>query len=225
MSTLAYGGWALAAGVMIPVMAALNGSLGRVLGSAAWAAAILFGVGLIATLGVALTSAPLSVGGVAQRPSRTLCRRAHCRILRFDRDLSDAAVRRGPYHPMRRRRPDHDSGRDRQLRLVRGSGAAARSEAGNRLGHDPRRTNCRGSEPAKLATETPRTYLGVVWARMPAVLAFMEANGSSIGYVNAHFVSVGSVERRRSAAGPRQAAAGRCRSSRPALACGSVIRA
>ena len=50
MNAWGYGVWAFAAGVLIPVMAALNGGLGRAIGSAAWAAVILFTVALAASL-------------------------------------------------------------------------------------------------------------------------------------------------------------------------------
>ncbi len=48
-----YAAWAFAAGALIPVMAALNGGLGRTLGSGPWAAVVLFAVGLCASLAVA----------------------------------------------------------------------------------------------------------------------------------------------------------------------------
>jgi transporter family-2 protein len=58
MTALAFGVWAFAAGVLIPVMATLNGGLGRGLGSAEWAAVILFAVALAASLLVALVRLP-----------------------------------------------------------------------------------------------------------------------------------------------------------------------
>jgi transporter family-2 protein len=52
----AYGAWAFAAGMLIPVMAALNGTFGRAISSPTWAAAVLFVVGLVATVPIALVS-------------------------------------------------------------------------------------------------------------------------------------------------------------------------
>jgi transporter family-2 protein len=57
MTTLTYAAWAFAAGALIPVMAALNGGLGRGLGSPVWATVVLFGIGLAASLIVAALSA------------------------------------------------------------------------------------------------------------------------------------------------------------------------
>jgi transporter family-2 protein len=57
MTTLTYAAWAFAAGVLIPVMAALSGGLGRGLGSPEWATVVLFGIGLAASLIVATPSA------------------------------------------------------------------------------------------------------------------------------------------------------------------------
>ena len=51
-----YGPWAFAAGMLIPVMAALNGSLGRAISSPAWAAVTLFALGLAITLLFALAT-------------------------------------------------------------------------------------------------------------------------------------------------------------------------
>ena len=54
MATWIYAVWAFAAGVLIPVMATLSGSLGRVLGSGEWAAVVVFGVAFAACLAFAL---------------------------------------------------------------------------------------------------------------------------------------------------------------------------
>lgn len=66
--------WAFAAGALIPVMAALNGGLGRALGSGPWATVVLFAVGLCASLAVALAAggpAPLQLLGQG-RPAQYL---------------------------------------------------------------------------------------------------------------------------------------------------------
>ncbi len=52
----AFAGWAFAAGMLIPVMAALNGALGRAIGSPTWAAVALFAIGLVATLAFTLAT-------------------------------------------------------------------------------------------------------------------------------------------------------------------------
>ena len=73
MGNLQYGAWAFAAGVLIPVMAAWNGALGRALGSTTWAAAILFAVGLAATLPLALANGGWPADGLARaRPEQFL---------------------------------------------------------------------------------------------------------------------------------------------------------
>jgi len=56
MTAWTYGAWAFAAGVLIPVMAILNGGLGRAIGSSSWAAVVLFAVALAAALAVAALS-------------------------------------------------------------------------------------------------------------------------------------------------------------------------
>lgn len=54
MSMIGYAAWAFAAGALIPLMAILNAGLARVAGGIAQASVILFGVGLIASLVLAL---------------------------------------------------------------------------------------------------------------------------------------------------------------------------
>ena len=74
MGNVQYGAWAFAAGVLIPVMAAWNGALGRALGSTTLAAAILFAIGLAVTLALALASGGLRFeqGFAATRPEQFL---------------------------------------------------------------------------------------------------------------------------------------------------------
>lgn len=69
MTTWIYAGWAFAAGMLIPVMATLNGGLGRGLGSPEWATVVLFAVGLAAALTIAaLKSTPLHWGSFRHVP-------------------------------------------------------------------------------------------------------------------------------------------------------------
>ncbi len=56
MTVWTYAAWAFAAGALIPVMAALSGSLGRTLGSPEWTPVILFAVALLAALTFAIAS-------------------------------------------------------------------------------------------------------------------------------------------------------------------------
>lgn len=56
MTTWIYAAWAFAAGALIPVMATLNGGLGRGLGSPQWATVVLMAVGFAAALGFAALS-------------------------------------------------------------------------------------------------------------------------------------------------------------------------
>jgi bacterial/archaeal transporter family-2 protein len=73
MGNVQYGAWAFAAGVLIPVMAAWNGALGRALGSTTWAAAILFAVGLAVTLPLALANGGWPADGLPRaRPEQFL---------------------------------------------------------------------------------------------------------------------------------------------------------
>ncbi len=55
-TTLFYTVWAFASGVLIPVMASLNGGLARGIGGPQWASVILFAVGFAATLTTALVA-------------------------------------------------------------------------------------------------------------------------------------------------------------------------
>jgi transporter family-2 protein len=54
MSMIGYAAWAFAAGALIPLMAILNAGLARAAGGIAQATVILFGVGLVAALVLAL---------------------------------------------------------------------------------------------------------------------------------------------------------------------------
>jgi transporter family-2 protein len=56
MTTWGYGLWAFCAGVLIPVMAALNARLGRGIGSPGWATALLCAVALAASVAFAVAS-------------------------------------------------------------------------------------------------------------------------------------------------------------------------
>lgn len=56
MEQWVFGVWAFGAGVLVPVMAALSGGLGRSLSSPGWAAALLFSIALSASLVVALAT-------------------------------------------------------------------------------------------------------------------------------------------------------------------------
>lgn len=56
MNFFGYAIWSAAAGALIPVMAVLNGRLGRSLGAPSHAAVILFGVALLLAAGVSLLS-------------------------------------------------------------------------------------------------------------------------------------------------------------------------
>ncbi|WP_342078518.1 DMT family transporter [Yoonia sp. SS1-5] len=58
----------LAAGIGIPILAALNAALGRVIGSPAVAAAVLFVVAFTVAAIVALITAPQAVGKLAAAP-------------------------------------------------------------------------------------------------------------------------------------------------------------
>lgn len=63
--------WAAAAGALIPVMAILNGALGRTLGGAPAAAVVLFAVGFAASAFVlALSGGVSALGNIAQAPPR-----------------------------------------------------------------------------------------------------------------------------------------------------------
>ena len=62
----------LAAGIGIPVLAALNAALGRFIGSPAMAATVLFVVAFMTALIVALITAPQAVGKVASAPKHLL---------------------------------------------------------------------------------------------------------------------------------------------------------
>lgn len=69
-TTLVYTIWAFASGVLIPVMASLNGGLARHLGGPQWASVLLFAVGLSATLAWAIVSrAPFPNGAQFAAPS------------------------------------------------------------------------------------------------------------------------------------------------------------
>lgn len=68
MTAWIYAAWAFVAGALIPVMATLNGGLGRGLGSPQWATVVLMAVGLASALGFA------AVSGVA--PNWTALRHA-----------------------------------------------------------------------------------------------------------------------------------------------------
>ncbi len=64
--------WAAAAGALIPVMAGLNGALGRTLGSTPAAAVVLFAVGLAASaLVLVLTGGVSALGNISQAPPGT----------------------------------------------------------------------------------------------------------------------------------------------------------
>ena len=56
MTAWFYAAWAFVAGALIPVMATLNGGLGRGLGSPQWATVVLMAVGLVAALCLAALS-------------------------------------------------------------------------------------------------------------------------------------------------------------------------
>ncbi|HVY33465.1 MAG TPA: DMT family transporter [Caulobacteraceae bacterium] len=56
MTTWIYAAWAFVAGALIPVMATLNGGLGRGLGSPQWATVVLMAVGLATALSFAALS-------------------------------------------------------------------------------------------------------------------------------------------------------------------------
>ena len=62
----------LAAGIGIPVLAALNAALGRFIGSPAMAATVLFVVAFMTALIVALVTAPQAVAKVASAPKHLL---------------------------------------------------------------------------------------------------------------------------------------------------------
>lgn len=62
----------LAAGIGIPVLAALNAALGRFIGSPAMAATVLFVVAFMTALIVALITAPQAVAKVASAPKHLL---------------------------------------------------------------------------------------------------------------------------------------------------------
>ena len=62
----------LAAGVGIPVLAALNAALGRFIGSPAVAATVLFVVAFATALAVALFTSPQALGKVAGAPRHLL---------------------------------------------------------------------------------------------------------------------------------------------------------
>ena len=62
----------LAAGIGIPVLAALNAALGRFIGSPAMAATVLFVVAFMTALIVVLITAPQAVGKVASAPKHLL---------------------------------------------------------------------------------------------------------------------------------------------------------
>lgn len=71
MTYAGYALWAAAAGALIPVMAGLNGALGRALGSAPAAAVVLFAVGLAASaLLLVLTGGVSALGNITQAAPR-----------------------------------------------------------------------------------------------------------------------------------------------------------
>lgn len=72
MSTPSYALIMLAAGIGIPVLAALNASLGRTIGAPAAASVVLFAVALLCTLAVAIFTGPAAIAKVASAPKHLL---------------------------------------------------------------------------------------------------------------------------------------------------------
>lgn len=71
MTYAGYALWAVAAGALIPVMAGLNGALGRTLGSTPAAAVVLFAIGFAASaLVLVLTGGASALGNITQAPPR-----------------------------------------------------------------------------------------------------------------------------------------------------------
>jgi transporter family-2 protein len=72
MSTPSYALIMLIAGVGIPVLAALNAQLGRLIGAPAAASVVLFAVAFAASLAVAVITGPAAIAKVANAPKHLL---------------------------------------------------------------------------------------------------------------------------------------------------------
>lgn len=72
MSTPSYALIMLAAGIGIPVLAALNASLGRQIGAPAAASVVLFAVAFVSALAVVVFTGPQAVAKVASAPKHLL---------------------------------------------------------------------------------------------------------------------------------------------------------
>ena len=72
MSTPSYAAIMLFAGIGIPILAALNAQLGRIIGAPAAASVVLFAVAFLTALAVAIITGPAAITKVASAPKHLL---------------------------------------------------------------------------------------------------------------------------------------------------------